>query len=124
MNRCEFIDVKSIIKIVYTKEWKHSYIEWEPEKIEKGFLGLFKPDIYPEGFYDITRCRTKPYEISSIEKDYNIKDNIVYNKPRIEIHFNGCSDETIKKFDTNNEAEEYILMLENMAGKKFVCVTK
>lgn len=124
MNTCEFIDAKSIVKIVYIKECVNPYIKWEFEEIQENFFGLLKPTVYPEGFYEITIFEKELYEISSLKEIYNIKNHTVYNKPYIVIHFNGCSDKTMKKFDSNDEAEEYILMLENASGKKFLCVTK
>lgn len=124
MNICEFIDAKSIIKIVYIKEWKNPYIKWKFERREERFFGLLNPTVYREGFYEDTYYQKEPYEISNLEKEFNIKNHTVYNRPFISIYFKGCSSETRKIFLSNDAAEEYILKLENLSGKKFECITK
>jgi hypothetical protein len=93
---------KDNISIVYKSYKQKSFWIYHPEKIKRYFFGLYQ-EVEPEHlkYHDCDLMTTTNFS------NYIIENNIVYDKPILEIHLNS-GDKHIIRFNSNEELNKYI----------------
>lgn len=100
----------SVIYVYYKKITNWTYY---PERIRRYFFGLFT-EVEPE----ILKYNDSDFITSNNISDYIIENDLVYNKPYLEIHMNSGSKHIIN-FENVSHLNEYI-QLNNLITSKFI----